>query len=405
MPRPGRRAVGLVFGAGVLFLVGTNVQAGWLLVLAAMLLGVVLAGALLPGRMLRGIEVERRAPTHVHQGDDAVVELVVTNRGRGLRAGLELEDAHIAPVRGFVASLRPGERVAVESTRLAARRGVFLTKEITVASAAPFGVARRRRRVPASSTTVVFPRVEALGSLEMLEAFTTFDHTDVTHARRGAGREYLGIREYRPGDSMRHVHWPSTARTGSVMVREFEQERVRRMGIVVDAFADAGEGERVLDACCTAAASIALAAQAEGHAVQLATVRDGGVVDTLRDPDRFELLTWLAELDPTGVRLPPALAEVSGALRGSETVLVVAPTWLANGGLAEAAGDLQLSGREVVAALVDVPSFEPRGARGRALTGREAEALAEAFDERGIRVYRIGAGETLAACLLEPVLA
>jgi hypothetical protein len=150
---------------------------------------------------------------------------------------------------------------------------------------------------------------------------------------------------------------------------------------------------------------VALAAQAEGHAVQLATVLQGGAVDTLRDPDRSELLTRLAELAPTGAGLPPALADVGAALRGSETVLVVAPTWLANGALAEAAVGLQLSGREVVVALVDVPSFEPRGVRQMALSGSEAARLSELLGARGIREYRIGAGMPLATCLREPVVA
>ena len=65
-----KRAAGLALGAGVLFLLGTNVQAGWLFVLCALLLGTLVAGLVLPGRMLRGIEIERRAPAEVAQGDE-----------------------------------------------------------------------------------------------------------------------------------------------------------------------------------------------------------------------------------------------------------------------------------------------------------------------------------------------
>ena len=57
-----KRAVGLLLGAGVLFFLGTNVQAGWLFVLAALLLGAVIAGLVLPATATAGVVVERRAP-------------------------------------------------------------------------------------------------------------------------------------------------------------------------------------------------------------------------------------------------------------------------------------------------------------------------------------------------------
>ena len=53
--RPSKRAVGLLLGAGILFLIGTNVQAGWLYVLAALLLGALAAGLVLPFAALRGL--------------------------------------------------------------------------------------------------------------------------------------------------------------------------------------------------------------------------------------------------------------------------------------------------------------------------------------------------------------
>ncbi len=82
-----KRAAGLALGAGILFLLGTNVQAGWLFVLCALMLGTLVSGLILPGRMLRGIELERRAPSEVVQGEEAFVDLIVTNRGARHPAG------------------------------------------------------------------------------------------------------------------------------------------------------------------------------------------------------------------------------------------------------------------------------------------------------------------------------
>src|SRR5207248_3009525 len=70
VPRPRKRAAVLLIGAGGLFFLGTNVQAGWLFVLAAFLVGTALAGIVLPGRLVRRLLVERHAPDEVNQLDE-----------------------------------------------------------------------------------------------------------------------------------------------------------------------------------------------------------------------------------------------------------------------------------------------------------------------------------------------
>ena len=60
--RPRKRAGALLLGAGVLFLIGTSVQAGWLFVIASLLVGATLAGSLLSIRALRGISASIGTP-------------------------------------------------------------------------------------------------------------------------------------------------------------------------------------------------------------------------------------------------------------------------------------------------------------------------------------------------------
>ena len=160
-----KRAAALTLGAGVLFLLGTNVQAGWLYVMCALLLGTVVAGAILPGRMLRGIEVTRHAPEEVVQGDDVPVELIVSSKARGVRLGLRIDDPHVAPTSVYVTSVLPGERVELVTARLAAKRGVHQGSPVVVRSTAPFGVAERRRKLTVAGSTTVLPAVIPLSNL------------------------------------------------------------------------------------------------------------------------------------------------------------------------------------------------------------------------------------------------
>jgi uncharacterized protein (DUF58 family) len=318
--------MGLLGGAALLFFLGTNVQSGWLFVLAAFLGGTVVSGAFLAGRMVRGIEVERRSPEEVHQGDEALVELAVTNRSGGLRVGLTMDDTLVAPASIFVGAVRPGERVELSTARTATHRGPQEAPPVTLRSSGPFGVAERRRRVDAYGRTLVLPKVVRLGRLPFVERTSTSERAQHTAPRRGGGPEYLGVREYRPGDSMRHVHWPSTARQGTVMVREFEQEHTRRLAILVDTLTDAGDPLTPLDACCCAAASIASAAAADGQGVRLLAA-GAARVEVTAHADGRELERRLATLVPAGLSLADLAPSLGEALRGVESVVVIFPTW------------------------------------------------------------------------------
>ena len=402
MLRPRKRAAGLIAGALLLFVVGTSVQAGWLLVLASCLLGAAVSGLLFPGRMVRGIEVERRAPSEAFQGEEIRVDLVVANRSRAVRLALDLRDDHLEPVRAFVGRLSPGERVVVETTRIAMRRGVHEVSDVVVASAAPFGVAERRRRLEVPSATIVYPRLVALEGLSFLESAPTPERALHADPRRGGGPDYLGIREYRTGDSMRHINWPSTARHGELMVREFEREQTRRLAVVLDAIDDGPvEGAPTpLDVACSIAASVAFAAHGAGQGVRLVSSAVGEAVSLSR-ADPAAMLRWLAELRPGGgLSLAALAAELGDEVLGAETVLLVAPTWRSNAAaeLADAVADVVGRAPRVVVALVQVGAFEGIGPVPH-LAEAEVDDLIRALEARGALVLPTGRGDDLVRAL------
>jgi uncharacterized protein (DUF58 family) len=350
----------------------------------------------------RGLELERRAPTETFQGDRVRVSLVVTNRSSRHRVALDLRDEHLETVRAFVRQLGPGETVIVDTERTAMRRGVHSASDVVVASSAPFGVAERRRRIEVASPTVAYPKLVRLEELSFLESAPTPERAMHTAPRRGTGPEYLGIREYRLGDSMRHVHWPSTARHGALMVREFEREQTRRLAVVIDAVADlpAGAAPTPLDACCSVAASVAFAAHGAGQGVRLVTAAGGRVV-TVSRTDSEATLNWLAELRPGGgLALRDLAGELGPELLGTATLLLTVPTWRANAPeeLAPAIAELVPRAPRVVVVLVDVHTFEG-ASRVPHLDPAGADRLDEELRRAGALVHRIGAGSDLAAAL------
>ncbi len=111
--RPSKRAVGLLLGAGILFLIGTNVQAGWLYVLAALLLGALAAGLVLPFAALRGLAIELVVPDEAEQGVPTIVELRVGGPPRGVRRNVTVRDNHLEPVDAVLPPIGRGERIEV----------------------------------------------------------------------------------------------------------------------------------------------------------------------------------------------------------------------------------------------------------------------------------------------------
>ena len=393
VPRPRRRAAGLAGGALVLFFVGSNVQAGWLYVLSAFLLGTHLAGWILPLLMVRRIRVSRSVPVEAYQGRATSVDLIVRDASLGAALGVVLEDAHLAPTLAYVPWLKPGDRVEVRTERVATRRGLQGPTEVVVSSSGPLGVATARRRIELEGRTLVFPAVTQLGPLPFVHAADTHERSVHPYPRMGQGPEFMGVREYRPGDGIRHVHWPSTARHGTLIVREFEEETTRRLALIVDTSNDLGTEWTPLDRCCSAVASIALAALTQGHGARLIASRDG-VPHSLARADEHELLEWLARLRPGGgLRLHELLDTIGEELRGVRTAVLALPNWRSNDveALTPAIERLFESVAFVVAVIVEVDAaLAPVGS---VLAAPATDELVSRMEAVGAETYRWAPGQ------------
>lgn len=292
--RPTRRAAGLAAGALALFAVGTNVQAGWVLAVAALMCGVLGAGGVLPLRAVRGITVVRRAPARVTAGERFVVTLGLERRGRARGSVLAI-DAFAAPA-AVVAWSTPATLATV---RDAARRGVYASAPVTLEAGGPLGVVRVRRTVDVQTPVVVHPRVFPV----TLDAVTAA-------APRPVSDEPAGVRDYRPGDAVRHVHWRSTARRGALVIREFDDRAAGDVAVAAFVPVD----DVAADAVASAAASVALAAVRAGGRVEL---HDADGATLARSPDA--VLDWAARLRPGAPSLPD----------GDSVVAVVPPSMAA----------------------------------------------------------------------------
>jgi len=148
------------------------------------------------------------------------------------------------------------------------RRGVIDVGPMTIARGDPIGILRREvawpqvERVFVHPVTVPIPSTSA-GNIKDLEGSPTKDIVS-------ADLSFHAIRQYAPGDSRRHVHWKSTAKTGVLMVRQYEETRRARVAVVLDLNVEEYADDDEFEMAVSAAASLGVQGVVDGREVLVA---------------------------------------------------------------------------------------------------------------------------------------
>ncbi|MEX0741999.1 MAG: DUF58 domain-containing protein, partial [Phycisphaeraceae bacterium] len=165
----------------------------------------------------------------------------------------------------------PGATGRADGVGWPTRRGEVRFKRIRVSTTFPFGILRKSVIFNQSASTFIFPRLHRLDR----SLFTRLrshdpDGNSMTQEADG-GDEFFGLREYRPGDSLRSIHWRHSARTGRLVSREMSKLSPPRLMVVLDVRNSAAEDEKAEEAI-SFAASVANEAYRLGEEVGLAVV-------------------------------------------------------------------------------------------------------------------------------------
>jgi uncharacterized protein (DUF58 family) len=300
-PRPSlRRLFAPVTGTGVAAIVALVACVlialifGWseFMVAAVAIAALLVIGALfLFGRSAYQVEVDLQS-TRVVAGERATGALTVRNGGtrRLLSSRMEL------PVGGSMASFRiPGlaggavhEDLFVIPT---ARRAVIQVGPALSVRGDPLGLLRRQVRWTVASNLFVHPKTIALygaatGSVKDLEGQPTKDlsSNDVS---------FHALRQYVPGDDRRYVHWRTSARTGRLMVRQFEETRRTHLAVALSVDPDEYTAVEEFELAVSVAASLGAQAMREERPVTV-----GAGWSQVRARSGRRLLDGFSAIDP-----------------------------------------------------------------------------------------------------------
>ncbi len=151
--------------------------------------------------------------------------------------------------------LAAGEHRKISMSLTPARRGVVAINDVRALLPDPLGFFQRCRRIPANpARLVVLPKRYRLPQLIMPGSATFRIGGEETSNAIGSAGEFVGLREYRPGDPLRQIHWKSWAHTGRPMVKELEDTFYPRYALVLDTF-EGSPDESVFEEMVSVAAS------------------------------------------------------------------------------------------------------------------------------------------------------
>ncbi len=289
------------------------------------------------------------------------------------------------------------------------RRGRFTLGPITLTSGDPFGLFTMWRQFPLTSTLIVYPAIVDLPT------FTTpvgqLLGGSVMHRRTHyVTPNVSGVRDYVPGDGFNRIHWPSTAHTGRLIVKEFELEPTAAIWLFLDM--DGGvqagwpwvsfperEGPALL---WTSRPRLELEPTTEEYGVTVAASLAKHFIDRQRDvglvaygghrvviqPDRGErqlikILGTLALIRAKG-RIPLAEVVAAEGLHCSRNTTVVVITPSTEGDWVSALRYLERRGVQVIVVLLIASTF------GLAASSREVQAELAAS---AITTYLVRGGE------------
>jgi len=355
-----RRGWALVGSAVGLFVAGRILGLVQLAVLA-FTAAVTLAAAIVWVRtQVPRLRARRELKERLQVGVQGRVDVVVqATRTTATLAVNDAFDGGRRAARLLLAPLHAGEEARAAYRFPTDRRGRFEVGPLRVSVSDPFGLVQRTRFLLGTEEVIVYPRVrDVLPPPEMGGLDLDREQPHVQSRIEPSG-EFHTLREYAPGDDLRHVHWRSTAHRGHLMMRQNEARRRTPVLLLLDVRPgahDRASFERAVEAC----ASIVTAIERSDRPVEV-MLSTGRLIGT---PGRRHLGTVMDELAVVEPHGPDRIVAADSRRRSGALVAIVGRTQAAD---AATLGVLVRDGGQltVVACMPDAAQISLRSRRLR----------------------------------------
>ena len=350
---------------------------------------------------LRGLEVRvQRQLGYREVGGVFVTQISVTNTGAP-KPILEVSELTTfpGPPGGRAIGLGTHSTHTWTNRVVARQRGVFTIGPIQITATDPFGMFRHRRQFETAQQVVVYPATVPLPLLTLPRRGSPGEGS-YRRPTASSSPTVSTVREYIPSDTLGRIHWPTTVRTGKLMVKQFEQDTGSDVWIVLDLHKEVQAGanvESTEEYGVTVAASIARHFLDSGLFVGMFAY---GTEPLYVPPNRGyghqdRIMQALALVKAEG---HSPLAEVleDGRRHGLDQSSVVIITPSVDPGWPASASWLFHHGAQVTTVLIDPSSFGGTG---------DVEQVENRLAAGGVRTYTVQLGQPLGAAMARPMYA
>ncbi|PRY56085.1 uncharacterized protein (DUF58 family) [Knoellia remsis] len=389
------RGAAFLASGGVLVVAGILLGQHDLSRIGTVLCALPLLAGLLGRRHDLSLDVEREArPSRVVIDEPAVIGMTIRNPGPS-RSPVLLAEEHLDYALGdrprfVVPGLASQTSTHLEYAVRAHARGAHRLGPLGIRVQDPFGLTLRHTSISSDDELLVLPRVEQLAAGRSLGRGLGAEGS-VPHRVALHGEDDQSIREYRDGDDLRRIHWPATARTGELMVRQEDRPAKRRAVILLDtrAGSHAGTGPgSSLEWAVTMAASATKHLLDFGFAVHLLTTdpdRESGVREDTELDAALETLARIGTSPETGIDSLLHAASAATAQGG----LVVAVVGGLDDASARALSSLRQPGGPGLTFVIDAASFVREGAAVPRVAGADPRSTTASLAASGWSVLTV----------------
>jgi len=223
-----------------LLMVAALLQTPALFYMATTLLLLMVAAKIQVSYAVKGLKLRRIAPATATVGENVSIRFQVSSTKRLRGPMLVVEEAYADPT--WMDGVQPAPAFSppvhgsaeVSYSFRPRRRGRFQSEGVNLYAADTLGIAWKRRTFGTEDQALlVLPRPEAVPiDLRRVAGWGMSDAE--SGASEGSGIEPRGIRDYAPGDSLRHIHWRTSARLGRLQVKQFETGQLAEAVLVLD---------------------------------------------------------------------------------------------------------------------------------------------------------------------------
>src|SRR3954471_14668410 len=234
MVRTGPTRVGRIFLTLILLFYAACVtsQSGLLLLFIGLIGGCFAVNWTFSRRNARNISVEAPRKEILVEGSAATQPWQITNSTTKHIELLEIYSNNGLLFR--IPFLKTEETLSLVPDLIYQKRGVYSQNRAAIICTAPYGLLRSTRKLELKGEVVVLPRIYETDS-PGTTGLDLISGGKIRGRRRvNSGSDFAGIRAWQPGDSLKQVHWKSTARRDELMVKTFEEELGGRVSIIID---------------------------------------------------------------------------------------------------------------------------------------------------------------------------